>query len=718
MKIRNNRCEKKASGEKANKHSSQRDISAPAPIEIGPTVGGDPFAYILARRLKRRTLLKGAGLVAASPVLAWASSLLALEQVPADSESGLQFKAVTGSGADRVIVPKGYQAQVLLSWGKALFPEVPDLDLQHLETLLTPHGAALQGKQFGYNCDFNSFFPLFQRHSSQRGLLATNHEFTSEALIFSDWPGYDDPKRADFVRKFPAMVAAMKAAHGVSIAEVIKRNSQWHFTQDSPFNRRITGETPMELTGPAAGHDLLQTAADPSGKTVLGTLNNCAGGKTPWGTLLTCEENFDQYFGNLEGLESLAAEESPNQAKLKKYATLHGRLSPPRELSPRGWELVDKRFDVAENPTEAFRFGWVVEIDPYRPEFTPKKRTALGRFKHEGANVVVGPEGRVAVYSGDDTKFEYIYKFVSTEAYDPKDRAHNLTLLDKGTLYVARFKENGSGEWLPLVFGHEPLDKDHGFASQAEVLINTRRAADLLGATPMDRPEDIEANPVNGKIYAALTNNTLRGLELETLNGRQIVGSVDGANPRGPNKMGHILEMTEDSDDPAALTFSWEVFILCGNPSDPAAKFLTSLTDSVVGPQDTYFGGYTSAARISPLASPDNLAFDQIGNLWIATDGKTHGLNLTEPINNGLYAAPTAGKERGRVRQFLSGPKGCEVCGPEFTPDNQALFVSIQHPGEGGTLRQPLSDWPGGHGRPPQPSVIVVTKTDGGKVGD
>ncbi|KFI22184.1 PhoX family protein [Nitrosococcus oceani] len=707
--------DKKISYKKAEAEPLQKETAS---NEIRLAAAGELFVSILARRLKRRTVLKGAGLVATSPVLAWASSLLALEQVPADSESALQFEAITGSGADQVIVPKGYQAQVLFSWGKALFSGTPDLDLQHLEALLTPQGAALQGKQFGYNCDFNGFFPLSQQNSSQRGLLATNHEFTSEALIFSDWPGYDDPKRADFVRKFPAMVTAMKAAHGVSIAEVIKRNSQWHFTQDSPFNRRITGETPMELTGPAAGHDLLQTAADPSGKKVLGTLNNCAGGKTPWGTLLTCEENFDQYFGNLEGLESLAAKESPNQAKLKEYAALHGRLSPPRELSPRGWELVDKRFDMAENPTEAFRFGWVVEIDPYRPESTPKKRTALGRFKHEGANVVVGPEGRVAVYSGDDTKFEYIYKFVSAEAYDPKDRAHNLTLLDKGTLYVARFKENGSGEWLPLVFGHEPLDKDHGFSSQAEVLINTRQAADLLGATPMDRPEDIEANPVNGKIYAALTNNTLRGLELEMLNGRQIVGSVDDANPRGPNKMGHILEMTEDSDDPAALIFSWEVFILCGNPSDPAAKFLTSLTDSVVGPQDTYFGGYTSAARISPLASPDNLAFDQIGNLWIATDGKTHGLNLTEPINNGLYAVPTAGKERGRVRQFLSGPKGCEVCGPEFTPDNQALFVNIQHPGEGGTLSQPLSDWPGGHGRPPQPSVIVVTKTDGGKVGD
>ncbi|ADJ27887.1 PhoX family protein [Nitrosococcus watsonii] len=704
MKIRSNKCKEKTAPLASN--------------EVRLTAAGDPFTSILARRLKRRTLLKGVGLAAASPMLTWASPLLALEQVPADSESALRFETITGSGADRVTVPKGYQAQVLLSWGKALFPEVPDLDLQHLETLLTPKGADLQAKRFGYNCDFNGFFPLFQQNSSRRGLLATNHEFTSEELIFSGWPGNDNPERANFVRKFPAMVAAMKAAHGVSIAEVIKRDGQWHLAQNSSFNRRITGETPMELTGPAAGHDLLQTAADPSGKKVLGTLNNCAGGKTPWGTLLTCEENFDQYFGNLEGLESLATEESPNQAKLKKYAALHGRLSPPRELSPRGWELVDKRFDIAENPTEALRFGWVVEIDPYHPKSTPKKRTALGRFKHEGANMMVGPEGQVTVYSGDDTQFEYIYKFVSAEAYDPNNRAHNLTLLDKGTLYVARFKENGSGEWLPLVFGRNPLNKDHGFASQAEVLINTRRAADLLGATPMDRPEDIEVSPVNSKIYVALTNNILRGLELETLNGRQIVGAVDGANPRGPNKMGHILEMAEDSDDPTALTFSWEVFILCGNPADPAAKFLTSLTaSSVVGPQDTYFGGYASAAKISPLASPDNLAFDQVGNLWIATDGETHGLNLAEPINNGLYAVPTAGKERGRVRQFLSGPKGCEVCGPEFTPDNRTLFVNIQHPGEGGTLSQRLSDWPEGHGQPPRPSVIVVTKTDGGKIG-
>lgn len=668
---------------------------------------------ILERRLKRRTVLKGMGVVIATPLLMGISPLLRSERVGA----GLQFEPIAGSGADEVTVPEGYRARVLLSWGKALFPGVPDLDPQHLESLLTSQGAELQAKQFGYNCDFNGFFPLFPPASSCRGLLATNHEFTSEELILPGWPGGDDPARAGFVRKFPGLVAAMKAAHGVSIAEVVWRDGQWHFNQASPFNRRITGESPMEITGPAAGHKLLQTAADPSGKKVLGTLNNCAGGKTPWGTLLTCEENFDQYFGNFEGLERKAASTRENKPELKQYAAFHERLPLPRGVSPRGWELVDKRFDVAKHPTEAFRFGWIVEIDPYHPDAVPKKRTALGRFKHEGAHTVVGPEGRVVVYSGDDTPFEYIYKFVSAEAYEAQNRAHNLTLLDRGTLYVARFKDDGTGEWLPLVWGRAPLDVRHGFASQAEVLINTRRAADLIGATPMDRPEDIEVNPGNGKVYVALTNNPWRGLEVDALNGRRVSGAVDAKNPRTPNLAGHIIEMTEEADDPAALTFTWEIFMLCGNPLNPEGKFLTSLADPGASPHNTYFGGYSSASQISPLSSPDNLAFDRLGNLWIATDGETDTLNLPAPINNGLYAVPTAGQDKGRVRQFLSGPRGCEICGPEFTPDNRTLFASIQHPGEGGTLSKPLSSWPNGCDRPPRPSVIAITKTGGGRIG-
>ncbi|QBQ55648.1 PhoX family phosphatase [Nitrosococcus wardiae] len=681
-----------------------------------PLTPGESIRNILERRLKRRTVLKGVGVVAAAPVLSLLPSLWTPEGVQAAPKGGLGFTPIAGSSADKVIVPEGYQARVLLSWGKALFSGVPDLDTGHLDILLTPQGAELQAKQFGYNCDFNSFFSLFQSHSS-RGLLATHHEFTSEELMFPGWPGDDAPVRTDFLRQFPAVVSVMKAAHGVSIVEVIRRDGQWYFKQDSPFNRRITGETPMELTGPAAGHSLLQTAADPSGKKVLGTLNNCAGGKTPWGTLLTCEENFDQYFGHLDGLKKQAEKEGEKRPELKKYAVFHGRLPLPRGLSSRGWELVDKRFDVAEHPTEAFRFGWVVEIDPYHPDSTPKKRTALGRFKREGANVMVAPEGQVAVYSGDDTPFEYIYKFVSDKAYDPQNRAHNLTLLDKGTLYVARFQDDGTGQWLPLVFGQTPLDEDHGFTSQAEVLINTRRAADLVGATPMDRPEDIEANPVNGKIYVPLTNNSWRGAEVNTFNGRRIAGTADAKNPRTPNKWGHIIEMTEHSHDPTALTFSWEIFILCGNPSHPEGKFLTSLTGAEIGPQDTYFGGYPAASQVSPLGSPDNLAFDRLGNLWIATDGRPDALNLSKPINNGLYGVPTAGKNRGWVRQFLSGPQGCEVCGPEFTPDNRTLFVSIQHPGEGGTLRKGVSDWPEGKGRPPRPSVIAITRNDGGRIG-
>lgn len=372
---------------------------------------------------------------------------------------------------------------------------------------------------------------------------------------------------------------------------------------------------------------------------------------------------------------------------------------------------------MAKHPTEAFRFGWIVEVDPYHPDSPPKKRTALGRFKHEGANTVVAPNGRVVVYSGDDTPFEYVYKFVSDKAYNPQNRTHNLDLLDSGVLYVARFKDDGTGEWLPLIFDCSSLDKDHGFNSQAEVLINTRRAADLVGATPMDRPEGIEFNSVNGKVYIALTNNLWRGLAIETQDGRQLSGGGNASNPRVPNKTGHVIEMVEKSDDPTAATFGWEIFLLCGNPQDPEGQFLTSLNDQQINRQDTYFGGYRAASQVSPLSSPDNLAIDLAGNVWIATDGKPGALNLSEPINNGLYAVPTEGKGRGWLRQFLSGPTGCEVCGPEFTSDNTTLFVGIQHPGAGGTFNEPISHWPDGDGKLPRPSVIAITKANGGRIG-
>jgi len=325
----------------------------------------------------------------------------------------------------------------------------------------------------------------------------------------------------------------------------------------------------------------------------------------------------------------------------------------------------------------------VVEVDSYRPGSAPKKRTALGRFKHEGATVALARDGRVAVYSGDDEAFEYIYNFVSARRFDPAARDANFDLLDEGTLHVARFHDDGTGVWLPLVFGQEPLTPANGIASQADVCINTRGAADLIGATKMDRPEDIETNPVNGKVYCVLTNNTRRTRD-----------QVDRANPRADNRHGHIIEVTEDRDDPAALTFRWEIFLLCGDPANPA--------------DDAYFAGI-DPGRASPLSCPDNITFDGEGNLWIATDGQRRTLGK----NDGIFAVPVDGPERGFVRQFLSGPGGAEICGPEFTPDFTTLFCAIQHPGSGGTLDAPVSPWPDGE-QPPRPSVIAIRRAGPG----
>jgi secreted PhoX family phosphatase len=317
------------------------------------------------------------------------------------------------------------------------------------------------------------------------------------------------------------MVDVELAAHGLSVVEVRRGGAgEWEVVRDSQYNRRFTGTTPMEIRGPAAGSDLVRTGADPAGTTVLGTLNNCSAGTTPWGTVVSGEENFHQYFANLARI----AEDDPIRG-------LHERFGIPEEGSERQWERFHDRFDLAKEPNEAFRFGWAVEVDPYDPASTPKKRTTLGRYKHEAITSVVAPDGRVAFYSGDDQTFEYVYKFVSAGRYDPDDRAANLDLLDEGTLYVARFNDDGSGEWMPLVHGEGPLTEANGFGSQAEVLINARGAGDLLGATKMDRPEDMEPNPVNGRVYINLTNNVDRGTP-DAEEGANVANPAAGERPR------------------------------------------------------------------------------------------------------------------------------------------------------------------------------------------
>jgi secreted PhoX family phosphatase len=679
-----------------------------------PNASGNAyFGDVVEGALGRRSLLKGglaALVVAGVGVQATDRALAAPGRpgtgVPAstgatNSGTGLRFEPIppTDATVDAVIVPRGYASDVLIRWGDPVLPGATPLDEAN-------QTGASQAGQFGYNCDFIGFVP-FAVHGnpsrpggSDRGTLTVNHEYTEPDRMF---PGYvvGAPTRDQ--------VEAEWAAHGLSVIEIERQGRDGTFTHlpGSGLNRRITATTPMAFSGPAAGDALLQTSADPTGTTVLGTLNNCAGGVTPWGTILSAEENVNQYFANRDALPAGRVKDA------------HNRYGLPRAASERRWELFDRRFDLAQEPNEPFRFGWIVEVDPEDPTSTPVKHTALGRFKHEAATVHIAPDGRVVAYSGDDERFDYVYKFVSRGTYRPGDKAHNMTLLADGELFVARFtgdsppaelerynatatlgqlpedgEFDGSGTWIPLTrygAGGALESAVPGF-TLPEVLILTRLAADAVGATKMDRPEDIERNPINGRVYMAMTNNTDRGRASST-NPRKV--DVDEANPRRVdergtntgNKYGHIVELEEAGGDGTALTFAWRLFMVCGNPTDPT----------------TYFAGFPRE-QVSPIAAPDNVAFDGNGNLWIGTDGQPGTIGRADAF----HAVAVQGPERGRTRQFLSVPAGAEACAPEFTPDQRTLFCAVQHPGEGLT-----SHWPDGGTSTPKPSVIAVVRTTG-----
>ncbi|WP_026455561.1 PhoX family protein, partial [Saccharomonospora iraqiensis] len=585
---------------------------------------------------------------------------------------GTDFDPVAPNTADAVVVPSGYDQQVVIRWGDPVLPGAPAFDAE-------AQTAEAQARQLGYNNDFVGLIP--RDASGRHSLLVVNHEYTTETEMFP--PGQYDPDAPT-----EEQVRIGWAAHGMSVLTARRDPHGGLRVETGRYNRRVTVETGFAVRGPAAGSEYLRTAADPEGRLVRGTLNNCAGGVTPWGTVLSGEENFHQYFAHADTVTDPVAAE-----RLRRYGLTGGE-------STRKWERFDRRFDVSAEPNEVHRFGWVVEIDPHDPHSTPVKHTALGRFKHEGATISIAPDGRVVAYSGDDERFEYVYKFVSDGRYKPgrsaHARRHNSALLDEGTLYVARFtgdspaheidgsgalpsdgEFDGRGEWIPLASGAESFVP--GFTAE-EVYVFTRQAADAVGATKMDRPEDVEPDPVTGRVYAALTNNSDRGAS----------GSpgVDEANPRTGNRNGHVLEWTEDGDDPTGTAFSWRLLLVCG---DPEAA-------------DTYFGGFDKSL-VSPVSCPDNLAFDPYGNLWVSTDGNALG------SNDGLFAVPVSGAERGRVRQFLTVPVGAETCGPVITDD--LVLVAVQHPGEGGAD----SHWPDGGDALPRPALVAVWKPGRGRPG-
>jgi secreted PhoX family phosphatase len=665
---------------------------------------------LIEQRLSRREVLQSVLAAAAVPFTSWSSEV---------AGSGLSFKAIAGSKEDKVILPTGYVCDVVIRWGDSLNSAVPHMDTTGIAkgSLFAPKAAQQQLQQFGSNCDAIQYFQVNEASKNTRGVLCVNNEYTNDWLMF---PGRrlvfgSDPRHVrEQITQYPSIVAMSKAAHGISVVEVqqpqAKANrGKWGYSRTSRHNRRITADTPCEIKGPARGYAWMKTQADPAGTKALGTFGNCAGGRTPWGTYLSAEENIQDYFGNFATLNA-----ATNVEAAVKLAHRRWRMWP--DTSPYGWEVVDKRFDAGVEPNEAFRFGWIVEVDPLNPKKTPVKRTALGRFAHEAASPVIAANGRLAVYMGDDDKFEYVYKFVSNKRFDARQPAANAELLDEGTLYAARFDANGAGEWLPLVYDPNGLlNPSNGFRNQAEVLIKTRAAADLLGATMMDRPEDVEPHPHTGKVYIACTRNDSRtdASRPGTYGNRQIDLGPNAANPRGKNLWGHIIELSEAGDDHTARTFRWEVLLMGG---DPASGRLLSqhaaLKPGQISDKHSYYAGQRDGKALSALGSPDNIGFDAAGNLWIVTDGEQ-----PTGVNNGCFVCATTGPERGLLKQFMSGPVDAEICGCVFTPDNQTLFLSVQHPGEGSTLANPNSHWPDGGSALPRASVIAIRKQGGGVVG-
>ncbi|CDZ73463.1 Tat (Twin-arginine translocation) pathway signal sequence domain protein [Neorhizobium galegae bv. orientalis] len=636
---------------------------------VNPTMG-----EIIGKRFSRRNFLQGSLAVSAIAATVSPVALISADEARAQNRSGSAFRFTeVEAGVDaNHHVADGYDADILLRWGDAVLPGAPKFDP-------TKQTADTQSKQFGYNNDYVGYIPL--EGSSEHGLLVVNHEYTNPHLMFPGLVKVVDGKIKQGALSKEQVDVEM-AAHGGTIVEIRKAGGKWQIVTDGKYNRRITANTPMEITGPAAGNDRLKTNVDATGTRAIGTINNCAGGVTPWGTYIMAEENFHGYFsGKLP-------EGHKEAANYKRYGVPEGGYE---------WANFYDRYDLAREPNEPNRFGWIVEVDVMDPASMPKKRTALGRTKHEGAESIVAKNGKVVFYLGDDERFDYVYKFVTEGTFNPNDRAANMNLLDKGTLYVAKFNEDGTMQWLPMIHGQGPLTAANGFNSQADVLIECRRAGDVLGATKMDRPEDVQPNGVNGKVYVMLTNNTRRKAD-----------QINPANPRAENAFGHIIEIAENDGDFTATSGKWEVLLKCGDPSVAAvgATFSTETT------KNGWFG------------MPDNCAVDSAGRLWVSTDGNN---NKATGRTDGLWAVDTEGEARATSKLFFRVPVGAEMCGPLFTPDDQTAFVAVQHPGDGG------EDWPG-HGRPSyyedlstrwpdfkpdmpvRPAVVAITKVGGGKI--
>ncbi|KQP05198.1 PhoX family phosphatase [Pseudorhodoferax sp. Leaf265] len=623
---------------------------------------GNPALDAVSDPARRRWLQGGLG-AATAALLAPLAGCAAAASGIGGTHGRIGFEGIPASAADRVVVPRGYVAQVLAPWGEPVgvagaMPAFRD-DLSN--------SAEEQALQLGMHHDGMGHFAL---DGGQRGLLVINHEYTDDGMLH---PGGMVPWTAEKVRK-------SQAAHGLSVVEVALSDGRWQLQRPSRFARRITASTPCTVAGPAAGHALLRTADDPAGRTVRGTLNNCAGSTTPWGTYLAGEENFRFYFAG-------GRDRDADQRRWGMTEQAFFR-----------WPEHDARFDARQHPNEFHRFGWILEVDPMDPNAAPVKRTALGRGAHEGAWVATTEDGRAVVYSGEDARFEYLYKFVSRDRIAPASAGQsaaqaNRALLDHGTLYAARFDADGTGRWLPLVHGEGPLTDAAGFADQGAVLVRTRQAADLLGATRMDRPEWLAIDQARRTVYCTLTNNSARGAPGQP--------GVDAANPRANNVMGQVIRWQEEGDFDSER-MRWDHLLLAGDPANTRPDARGNIRGDL-------------------FACPDGLLLDARGLLWIQTDaaaGEMRRGEMQAMGNNQMLACDPA---TGEVRRFLTGPVHCEITGATMAPDGRTLFVNIQHPGEPPSDRSvpdevtKYSTWPEG-GRP-RSAVLAIRREDGGLVG-
>ncbi|GHB06498.1 PhoX family protein [Modicisalibacter luteus] len=705
----------------------------------------EPFSSILEKHVSRRSIMQGGLGVAAMSVLGGFGLAGCSDsddggeaqagELPEKTALALAFESIAGSMTDAVVVPEGYTAQVLIPWGTPLNNMAPDWSADRTMT------SEIQANSVGMQHDGMYHFPLSEAEASSDFLLALNNEYIDQSAL---WAPQGGATNADSGARPADEVRTEINAHGVTIVRVQKQsNGTWTHVPNSPYNRRFTSATPMELSGPVAGSDYVVTAYSSDGTMTRGTNNNCASGYTPWGTYLTCEENWPEVFVKDSGREMD-----------------DDRLDIPTGRGRYGWETAAGAAGETQNEFSRFNatpsgataaddyrneprtFGYIVEIDPYT-NTRAVKRTALGRFRHEGCWPGKLVEGEpVVFYSGHDSRNEYIYKFVSDALWDPADAnqaggnydrlAIGAKYMDQGTLYVAKFNADGTGQWLPLTPDATTQDGQRlstalGLASDdlAGIIIHTCDAADLMGATPMDRPEWGAVDPVSGEVYMTLTNNSQRteagtaptytnsGSDIDELGVGYATAPVNGPNPRPDNEGGQVIRWREPSPD--ETTFEWEVFV-----------FGAAATDS---------NNLSGLTELNQFASPDGLWYDDRGDgqgiLWIETDNGYDGVaNYTNdqllavvPSSVSLAegdAAVIDASDQAQLKRFAVGPNGCEVTGIFATPDKTALFINIQHPGnwpaDPNANVQDATTVTSGDVRP-RASTVVIQKADGGQIG-